>query len=153
MRARKDQARNRSRKESNRTDLLNAPPQTIDPEIHGQPMEAIQHRHQLEAACLLHLRIRRPGANRALEIFNRDVLEAGIFHLFLDNSTAHEERHAHGLRGSFLILAPFRDVAVAGQGVVVGAGFDGDFLRLDPAIGLAVSVEGVNSGWEAGLEK
>lgn len=77
-------------------------------------MEAVQHCHQLKAARLLHLRIRRPGANRALEISDRDVLEAGFFHLFLETSTAHEERHSHGLRGGLLGLAPLRDVAVAG---------------------------------------
>jgi len=103
-------------------------------------VKAFQHRHQLETTRLLHLRIRRPGANRALELPDRYVLEAGVFHLFLDNSTAHEERHTHGLRGRFLVLAPFGDVTVAGEGVVVGAGVDGEFLGLDPAVGLAVSV-------------
>jgi len=39
-----------------------------------------------------------------------------------------------------LVLAPFADVAVARQGVVVGAGVDGEFLGFDPAGGLAVSL-------------
>jgi hypothetical protein len=122
------------------THLLNAPPQTVDPEIHRQPMDTFQHRHQLEPAHLLHLRIRGPGTNRELELSDRDVLETGIFHLFLQDSAAHEQRHAHPLRGRFLVLAPFADVAVARQGVVVGAGVDGEFLGFDPAGGLAVSL-------------
>ena len=103
-------------------------------------MDALQHRHQLEAARLLHLRIRRPGANRELEISDRDVLEPGILHLFLQYSTAHDERHAQDVRGGFLVLAPLADVAVAREGLVVGAGVDGDFLGFDPAAGFAVSV-------------
>jgi hypothetical protein len=95
------------------THLLNAPSQTINPEIHRQPMNTLQHRHQLKAARLLHLRVRGPGANRDLEIPDRDVLKAGILHLLLQDAATHEERHAHGLRGRFLILAPFADVAVA----------------------------------------
>lgn len=108
-------------------------------------MEALQHRHQLKAAHLLHLRIRGPGANRELEFPDRDVLEASIFHLFLQYAAAHEQRHADGLRCRFLVLAPFADEAVVREGIVVGAGVDGEFLRFDPAVGLAVSVGVVSS--------
>jgi len=51
-----------------------------------------------------------------------------------------------------LVLAPFADVAVARQGVVVGAGVDGEFLGFNPAGGLAVSV-GVSMAFEAGKQE
>lgn len=125
-------------------DFLLVPSKEPCPQSQRQPLNSIQHCHQLKRARLAHLGISRPRPNGDLELSCGHVDEAGVFQLFFELRTVKSHGRADFVYGFFLIASPFDDVGICSQGPVIGAGVNVKFLAFDPAARSAVSVDTIS---------
>lgn len=114
------------------------------PQSQRQPLNSIQHCHQLERARLAHLGISRPCPNGDLELSCGYVDETGVLQLFLQLRTVESHCRAHFVYGFFLVASPFDNVGICSQGAVIGARVNVKFLAFDPAARSAVSVDTIS---------
>ena len=115
--------------------LLRAPPQHPRPQRQRQPLQPFQQRHKLKRPRLPELRVRRPRPDRFLELPHLHIDEARGADFAGEVVVRLPQRVADLLHPDLAVLAPFADVAVARDGVVVGVDFEVHFLGFEPCAG------------------